>query len=82
MIKSSYTPLHYAAWCGHLSVVRMLVSQHNVDINACNDVGISPLQLVSIKGHKDNIVRAMINRKADFEGVPNTQPQNFFLSCL
>ena len=32
-----YTSLHYAAGYGHIGVVRMLVLQHNADLNARNN---------------------------------------------
>ena len=37
---NEYTPLHCAARYGHLSVVRMLVLQHNADLNARNNQNI------------------------------------------
>ena len=61
------TPLHYAALGGHLSIVSMLVSQHNADLNARNNQNDSPLQLAARCGHT-NFVKALIN---DFNCNPN-----------
>ena len=56
---STLLSLHYAALCGHLSVVRMLVSQHNADLNARNEND-SPLLLAARYGHT-SVVKALIN---------------------
>ena len=38
------TPLHYAAWEGHESIVRLLLDK-GVDVNARNEYGKTPLDL-------------------------------------
>ena len=51
------TPLHYAAFGGHLSVISMLVIRHRADLNAHNE---NDLPAASLKGHT-NVVKALIN---------------------
>ena len=55
-----YTPLHYAAWGGHLNVVKMLMSWHNVDVNARNDQNQLSLHVAASRGHT-KLVKAFIN---------------------
>ena len=52
---------------GHLSVVKMLVSQHNVDVNARNDQNQLSLHVAASRGHT-KLVKAFIN---DFDCNPN-----------
>jgi len=42
--KDGWTPLHRAAYNGHLSVIEYLVNQ-KADINGKNNNGIKPLEL-------------------------------------
>ena len=54
-----------------LSVISILVSRQNADINTCNNSADTPLQLAAMKGYTD-VVNAMIdelNHRADVEGL-------------
>jgi len=57
------TPLHYAAWNGHLSVVEYLVNQ-KADINAKNKNNWTPLHYAAQNGHL-SVVEYLVNQKAD-----------------
>ena len=62
------TPLHCAVEGGHLNVVKMLLSQHNTNLNACNNnENYSPLELAAKCGHT-RIVNVFIN---DYNCNPN-----------
>lgn len=45
------TPLHYAAECGHLGAIRLLLLQNKLNMDAKNVFGFTPLMKASIQGH-------------------------------
>ncbi|XP_055325516.1 uncharacterized protein LOC129579452 [Sitodiplosis mosellana] len=45
------TPLHYAAECGHLGAIRLLLPQNKLNIDAKNIFGFTPLMKAAIQGH-------------------------------
>jgi len=74
--KNGFTPLHYAARNGHLSVVEYLVNQKaNINAKTCNDC--TPLHYAANNGHL-SVVEYLINQKADInaksKGYPNGTP--------
>lgn len=46
-----YQPLHYAAYCGHLNMVKLLIEQESVDLNSRTDDGCTALFLAAQQGH-------------------------------
>ncbi|KAL4809416.1 hypothetical protein BDV18DRAFT_157171 [Aspergillus unguis] len=58
----SRTPLHIAAYWGHLDVVKFLIA-NGADVNPLAADGTSPLWLASYKGHAD-IVEALVEAGA------------------
>ncbi len=59
------TPLHYAALCGLVSIVKLLVIEHPQDIHARGFSHKSTaLHLASRRGHLD-VVRVLLDRGAD-----------------
>lgn len=45
------TPLHYAAECGHLGAIRLLLLQNKLNMDAKNVFGFTPLMKAAIQGH-------------------------------
>ena len=75
----NYTPLHYAAENGHLSVVEYLVN-HRADINAYTsrwDPSGTPLHLAATNDHF-RVVEYLVNQKADIN-AKNTSVEFFYL---
>ncbi|OTA97985.1 hypothetical protein M426DRAFT_37785, partial [Hypoxylon sp. CI-4A] len=59
------TPLHCAAICGHINVIKFL-HERGANINARTSHGHLPLHLAVMNGHFEaEVVRALINRGAD-----------------
>ena len=58
-----WTPLHYAAYAGQLSIAKKFLAW-GTKVNAVTDNGLSALMLASMKGHMD-VVRALLMYKAD-----------------
>ncbi|KAH9012827.1 ankyrin repeat-containing domain protein [Lactarius deliciosus] len=51
------TPLHYAAYYGHLEVVRLLL-EHNAEVNSQDDNGYTPLFCASQQGNDFTALRS------------------------
>ena len=62
--QHDYTALHWAAMQGHQGVVRMLASHKDVNVNARNEWGETPLKEADKKGHQDcaHILRATLDK--------------------
>lgn len=50
--NDGWTPLSWAAWFRHEAIVRLLVKRTDVDTNAQNEYGQTPLLLAAEKGHE------------------------------
>lgn len=46
-----YRPVHYAAYNGHLDVLKYLIEVQRVDVNARTAAGCTPLFLAAQQGH-------------------------------
>lgn len=57
------TPLHHAAYCGHVEIVRYLL-EAGADIDACGEWVGTPLSLASVRGHLP-VVELLLENKAD-----------------
>lgn len=57
------TPLHHAAYCGHVEIVRYLLDA-GADTDACGKWVGTPLSLASVKGHLP-VVELLLKNKAD-----------------
>ncbi|KAF6207665.1 hypothetical protein GE061_016112 [Apolygus lucorum] len=58
-----WTPLHLASYFGHREVVQLLLD-HDVDINAVNDVGDTALHKAAFIGREDLVI-LLLGRNAD-----------------
>jgi len=65
--KDGYTPLHYAAWKGHLKVVELLL-EHGANPNIQDKDGYTPLHYAAWKGHL-KVVELLLEHGAN----PNIQ---------
>ncbi|XP_046543662.1 ankyrin repeat domain-containing protein 50-like [Haliotis rubra] len=45
--------LHYASLCGHMAVLKYIVSQASVDVNSRNKDGLTPLMMAASSGNRD-----------------------------
>lgn len=62
--EAGWTALHSAASAGHVAVVKWLLGQPSIQLNAATETGGTPLHYASAKGH-EVIVRALVNKGAD-----------------
>lgn len=77
-----YTPLHYAALCGHTNVVKFLLS-HNVNPGKLGPRGHSPLSFAQNLGHKE-ITDLLTQRKKAYDAHVKKAPRHikeFFKNC-
>ena len=76
----NYTPLHYAAEYGHLSIVEYLVNQ-KADINAKDENDHTPLHFAAENGHL-SVVEYLINQKVDINAKNKIGETPLGLSCV
>ena len=60
--KGGYPPLHEAAGCGRLEMVRYLVEEAGADPRVQNAQGITPLSIAACGGHLE-IVRYLVEER-------------------
>ncbi|MDR3285431.1 MAG: ankyrin repeat domain-containing protein, partial [Holosporales bacterium] len=65
--ENGFTPLHLAARCGHVEIVRLLTRGANR--NARDENGFTPLHWAAMNGHVD-VVSALLGAEANIE-VPD-----------
>lgn len=64
-----YTPLHYAAQAGKLTVVKELIEQLEICVDIKTDnYQRTPLHLAALEGHKD-VVSFLVKQKADWRAT-------------
>jgi ankyrin repeat protein len=63
------TPLHWAAWKGHIEIARLLL-QNGAEVNAKSNDGSAPLHWAAIHGHV-NILHLLVENGADLEAQSN-----------
>lgn len=56
------TALHFAAECGHLSIVQKLL-EYNADLFCVNDTGMTPLKVAAERVRKDVVESLIENTK-------------------
>jgi cytohesin len=64
------TPLHIAAYKGHVEIVKILLDR-GADLNAKDNTGHAPLHWAAIEGHVD-VVRVLLDRGANPNAKNNT----------
>ncbi|XP_010833312.1 PREDICTED: receptor-interacting serine/threonine-protein kinase 4 [Bison bison bison] len=62
--KDAWVPLHYAAWQGHLPIVKLLAKQPGVSVDAQTLDGRTPLHLAAQRGHY-RVARVLIDLHSD-----------------
>ena len=61
-----YTPLHLAAYSGHIEIARLLL-QNGAEVNVMrNNYGITPLHWAALNGHVD-ILHLLVENGVDLE---------------
>ena len=55
------TPLHNAAFNGHLDIVQFFVCDENCDASILGQYGLTPLHFAALGGHLHNIVNYLID---------------------
>lgn len=75
------TPLHYAAECGHLGAIRLLLLPNKLNMDAKNVFGFTPLMKAAIQGHircaKTLLFAGKILSKFEFHNVQNKNKSIF-----
>lgn len=67
---NAYTPLHYAAYNGHVEVCRLLLKANaSIETNTCADQ--SPLSLAAQKGNPE-VCRLLLEKGADTEAIDSS----------
>ena len=61
-VKGGFPPLHEAAGCGHLEMVRYLVEEAGADPRLRSAQGLTPLELATVNGHLE-VVRYLIEER-------------------
>lgn len=69
---SAYVPLHFAAYYGHLNVVKYLIEETHADINIKDDSGRTPMHLAALNGQL-YIVKYLIEKEADLNSIDDFQ---------
>src|SRR5476649_2404567 len=59
------TPLDYAAYSGHIDVVKLLL-ENKADVNATNKSGMTPLSFAVDAGHRD-VAELLLANKAEVD---------------
>ncbi len=70
------TPLHLAAYLGHLDLVSILIKA-KCDINIKNHNGKTPLHYAAINNHKD-IVQKLVDNNADLDARDNRNKNPYY----
>ena len=78
-----WTPLHYASYRGHLSIVKELTEMKTgggVNVNATNDLGFSPLFYACQAGHVE-VCEILLEKGADpsISGGPTDSNSNLYM---
>jgi len=70
--NDGWTPLHYAAWNGHIDAVQYLVEKANANVEAKDDIyGSTPLHYAAEKGHVDAMQYLVEKANANVEAKDN-----------
>lgn len=77
--QGGYTPLHKAAYNGHVEIVEYLISK-GADLNALSNSGSTPLHGAAFHGHPD-AVRALIEKGAEIDIKNNGGYTPFLGAC-
>lgn len=64
MADMDYTPLHEAAYRGHLSIVKCLLEADNATLHSRTRIGSTPLHLAAQQGHLQ-VVDYLLSMGAD-----------------
>jgi hypothetical protein len=64
-----WTPLHWAAWNGHIEIARLFL-QNGADVNAKGYDGLTPLHCSAMQGHID-VLQLLVENGADLEARDN-----------
>jgi hypothetical protein len=67
--RKGWTPLHYAAWKGHVEIARLLL-QNGAEVNVRSNGGSTPLHCSAWNGHVD-ILHLLVENGADLEAQDN-----------
>ncbi len=59
--KNKWTPLHWAAHCGHVEVVKLLLGRPDVEVNVADSDGARPLHLAAQHGHVE-VVKLLLGK--------------------
>jgi len=57
---NSWSALHYASWQGHVPVVKLLLSQNDIQPNLPSDLGYTPLHFACGRGHHE-VVKVLLD---------------------
>jgi len=81
---SNRSPLHRASGNGHVSCVKILLQQPEIDVNARNDDGFTSLLVASYRGHHE-IVKILLQNPNILPSINNGDSQGYtplLCACL
>ncbi|XP_065906674.1 krev interaction trapped protein 1-like [Dysidea avara] len=79
--EESWTPLHYACWCGHMDIAKLLVTELQADVRVKDRVGFTPLHAAAKNGHA-NIVSFLLTQPGIDPNVTDREDKTPLQLCL
>jgi len=79
--KYNSAPLHFAAFKGHLAITKLLLSSPNIDINATNSKGETPLHWAVKNEDSLRLVTLLVDKGANAKAKNNLKETPFMVAA-